>query len=1123
MTFSGLTLRSFFFYRRAHALVLVGVMLAAAILVGAMLVGDSVKFSLNQSALLRLGKIQCSLETRGRFFLADLSQRLGSEMGSIITPALLFNGMALTQALPGIEPRQINNIQIMGVNHDFWELATGPAPHLTPNGIAINQKLATELKAQQGDQISIRFSKPSLMSKDAPLSAREKSDTLRATFIVESIVQDNQLGRFSLAADQQLPCTAFISLAWLQKETGLEQQANLLLAGENTNQSAEHLNQALHKVWQLADMGLTLKAAESGKLTQLECDRIFMDPSIGTTLPAWTNSVGALTYLVNSIARANADPVRETPYSFVIALSPSSKPELGLVPPEMADNEIIINRWLADQLAASPGDAIRITYFEFGTMDRFHETNRFFRIRRIAEMQEFAQERELGPDFPGLTDAGKCAEWDIGMPLQKSKVDDPANEAYWNNYRATPKAVITLKAGQDMWANRFGNLTAARFPTTALQGASLTEYLRQHLDPAESGLVFVPIRQTALKAANEALDLGQLFLGMSLFLIAASLLLTSLLFAFGIQQRSEETGLMLAVGFLPRQIRRLWIQECVLTAIFGSIVGAFMGSLYTRMMIWGLSHFWQNAVAQAEIHYHATFSTIVMGTLLSFICAMSALIFTVKRQTTRSVRALMSDDVKLVSSPHTYPECKKNKWTLRLSEGLTIAAITAVIVALALIGYASNHKPSNFALIFFIAGSLLLISLIVLTRPLLTQLARAGGNLSLLKLGLRNAGRHPSRSLTAASLLACGCFIIIAVSVMQEDFGHDALLRNSGTGGFALFGYSTLPIQADLENQEGRKRFSLDSNPDLKDAHFVSMKVRVGDDASCLNLNRSQTPTLIGVDPVEFEKRGAFQAQSYDNKLWTLLLTPLPDGVIPGLAGDANTAQWGLQKNTGVEKGDILEFQAERGGTFRVKLVGALPMPVSVFQGSILIPIWAFAAQYPSENGARMFLIDTPSGSVKTIKNALTLKLGKWGINITSTSERLKSFYRVESTYLSMFLILGGLGLLLGSAGMTIVILRNIQERRDELALLSALGYTHHQILKIVIAEYGFILGVGLVIGLTASLAAIWPGLQIPGHHFPWIPIAALICGILFLQVFWILLAIWASFRTPLLNALRNQ
>ena len=64
-----------------------------------------------------------------------------------------------------------------------------------------------------------------------------------------------------------------------------------------------------------------------------------------------------------------------------------------------------------------------------------------------------------------------------------------------------------------------------------------------------------------------------------------------------------------------------------------------------------------------------------------------------------------------------------------------------------------------------------------------------------------------------------------------------------------------------------------------------------------------------------------------------------------------------------------------------------------------------------------------------------------FGGDATSTAERLARFHRVENTYLSTFQTLGGLGLLLGTVGLATVLLRNVLERRRELALLAAVGY----------------------------------------------------------------------------------
>ena len=130
----------------------------------------------------------------------------------------------------------------------------------------------------------------------------------------------------------------------------------------------------------------------------------------------------------------------------------------------MKDGEAVINRWLADQLDAQPGDAIDVAYYELGVANAFIEKRRSFTVHGIIDMDAAAVEAALMPEFPGLSDVEQCADWDIGMPMDETLLADKANEDYWNAYHQTPKLLATLAAGQAMWGNRFGNLMTVRFP-----------------------------------------------------------------------------------------------------------------------------------------------------------------------------------------------------------------------------------------------------------------------------------------------------------------------------------------------------------------------------------------------------------------------------------------------------------------------------------------------------------------------------------------------------------------------------------------------------------------------------------------------------------------------------------
>jgi hypothetical protein len=344
-------------------------------------------------------------------------------------------------------------------------------------------------------------------------------------------------------------------------------------------------------------------------------------------------------------------------------------------------------------------------------------------------------------------------------------------------------------------------------------------------------------------------------------------------------------------------------------------------------------------------------------------------------------------------------------------------------------------------------------------------------------------------------LLACGCFLVFAVSSMKEDVTAHADKPWSGTGGFRWFGESTLPVADDLGG--------------------VRLRVRDGDDASCLNLNRARSPRLLGVDPDVMSQRKAFLA---GDDVWQLLKLELPDGVVPALVGDTDTAMWGLEAKTGVEQGALLDYRDEAGNTFKVKLVGRLPMRLSVFQGSLLVAERRFVEKFPGEEGYRMFLFDDQVAEAAAMK-----KYERNGMDIVPSTQRLMEFYAVESTYLAMFLVLGALGLAVGSIGMGVVVLRNVQDRRAEIALLRAVGYRNCTLKKMLFIEHGLLLSAGLAVGVIASAVAMIPALVISKSQGSSLFLMGLLAVVGLCGAVCMIMAIRVSLRGDALSGLRNE
>lgn len=1119
LSFFKLALRGLVFYRRTNLSVAAGAAVASAVLVGAMLVGDSVDFSLRRLALLRLGGARYAMNTYNRFFDTDLRDRLARKVQVPVSAVMSLNGIAIHRDWESGDSSQVNNITVLGVADSFWALSKGEPVNLGRDEIAVSRKLAVALGVKAGDDLSLRIAKPSLMPRDAPLASRKEGLSARTALRIKTIVPDSQLGRFSLRANQIAPYNAFVSIETLQELSGLKERANILLVGggANTAPGPEELDAALRDAWRLSHAGIRLRRDEQHGVIQLESDRVFLDPSIAKSAlaarlsPESSGPVGTLAYLVNSIE--TSDGKHSVPYSFVVAAGSSGNSSLSAVPSEMQNDEIVINDWLAGKLNAGKGETIKIRYYQVTSSGDFVERERAFRVHSVVKTRALSAERDLMPEFPGLTDVNQCADWDIGMPMEEDLLRDEANQDYWEKHRTTPKAFFTLRAGQDMWANRFGDLSAVRYPSeTGIE--ELSDRLRRDISPESIGFFFMPVREQALKAVNQAMNFGELFLGMSFFLIAAALLLTGLLFVFGIEHRAPEMGTLLAVGFRRKRLRYMFLAEGLLIALIASIAGSLLGSIYTRGLIWGLGTYWQGAIAGAAIRYHAEPGTMAIGMVSSVIAALAAIAMAMRRQTRKTARELLYEDQ--TQSPVVYRR-KRGALCFAVSIGLTIVAVC--VIAFTVVTDSRQVVPA-----FFGAGALLLAASLGFSRAVLSRLEpETAQRLTVKAMGMRNAARRPGRSLAVTGLLASGFFIIATVSSMKSDIKANANERWSGTGGFELFARSTIPAPDRLDRKGALQRFGLQDRPELEGVEFVSIRVHEGDDASCFNLNRAQAPRLLGVDVDEFIQRSAFMPSLGENEIWHRLKADLPDGVIPGLVGDSDTADWGLQKKTGPKDGDLLAYTDERGNTFKVKLMGKLPMRLSVFQGTILIPGDAFAERFPSKGGFSMFLADVPSDAVNDVRRVLTEGMDEVGLSVQPAADRVLEFYTVESSYLGMFLVLGGLGLLLGTFGMGIVALRNIFERRSELAILRCVGYSRSETVRVVTAEHWILLVMGLAGGGISAFAAVWPNISSPGAGAPYFAVMGLLAAAFFAGRLWITIASRLALRRPLIPALRNE
>jgi ABC-type antimicrobial peptide transport system permease subunit len=971
--------RNLAWYWRTNAAVLLGVATATGVLGGAALVGDSVRASLRDLVLARLGATD-SIVTRAGFFRQDLAAG---------TPIIALEGIVDHEA----------GVEVYGMD--------------TPQ-VLITPALAQELGAKPGDDILLRIPKPSPIPLESLHGRREDAiRTIRLTV--------GQIGReFSLRPQQGDVRAVYVPLARLQRDLNQPGKVNTLLLSHAPIDLKQH--------YTLADVGLRVRTLENPACLSLESDSAL----IGDAVAAAAQSLGfraqpILTYLVNGIRAGK----REIPYSLVTALDS-----------ELADDGITLNDWATRELGARVGDPVTLEYYVFRSDALRTETAQF----RVEHIVPLVAAPNFAPDYPGITESRNLRDWDPPFPLDMARIR-PADEQYWNRYRTTPKAFISLARGRALWGTRFGSLTSIRiFPPSP----AFAESLRAALDPAQAGLTVVPVRSQALEAARGATDFGEYFLYFSFFLMFSALLLTGLFFKLGIEQRTREIGVLRSLGFSASKIRTLFLLEGAVLAFAGSAAGVGVALLYGALVLLGLRTWWFDAVGTRLLGLHASIPPLALGAAAGIVTGLASVALTLRALRSFTPRALLAGPV----------------WGRIVSCGRVVLGLLALLLAATSLFAAPTAG-------FFFAGTFLLIAALLFQSAWLH--ARKSPPIgSLLSLGLRSVRYRPGRSVLCIALIASATFVIASL----EAFRRDA----SPPGAFQLVADSELPIFQNL--------------PALEGVQVLPFRVHPGDDASCLNLYQPQNPRIVAPPP---------------RNPWPLLASRLPGGAVPAIA-DANSMTYSLHRKLG-EEFDLAGV--------RYRIVAALQD--SVFQGELLISEENFLRLFPDSAGYRFFLVHTPPGKENEVARTLTAAFSDYGFVVQSTAARLASFHKVENTYLSTFRALGGLGLLLGTVGLAAVLMRNVLERRRELALLRAVGYRPRHLFTMVLAENVFLLLMGLATGAVCAALATAPAVFARGGHVPVASLAVLLALVAATGIASSAVATAAALRSPLLDALKSE
>jgi putative ABC transport system permease protein len=1128
--------RSLFYYWRTNLAVIAGVAIAVTVLAGALMVGESVRASLRDLVLQRLGRTDDVIFSTG-FFRERLvdelkAQRAFNDSFDAACPLIVLEGFVSDQ----ITGRRASAVQIYGVDDRFWRFhGRAISPPETAEAL-LSEGLAQALGTGAGGSILLRVETRPAIPAESLLGRKEDlGRTVRLS--VRRILPAIDLGEFSLRPQQGAVRAVFVPLGRLQSALEREGRVNTILISrrnwaENDAQDASRqlLERLVRETARLEDLGLTLRALTNHRSLTLESDSAAISDALATTGRATAAAQGmlampVLSYLANAIRLDD----RRIPYSVVTALDLKEISNLNEspIPNPKSLPPIILNAWAARDLGARVGSTVSLDYYVWEEEGRLETRSAAFQVAGIVPIEGPAADRDLTPNYPGITNSDRLSDWDPPFPIDLSQVRT-VDEEYWRQYRTTPKVFVPLEIGQQLWKTRYGSLTSLRLRAEGDRGlgeslASYGKALRLALDPLLMGFSVRAVRAEDLAASRGATDFGAYFTYFSTFLVLSALLLAALFFKLGVEQRLQEIGLLQAIGFDENRIRAQFFAEAMALSVIGSVLGVAGALGYGALMITGLRTWWIDAVGTRALTLHVTPLSLILGAVACQFAALACLWWTL-----RSLRALSARELLVGAGLLSALRPPAAVGPSARGRSSSIASGGCAVVGLLLLAAASANLIGRVAG-FFGAGTLLLVASLFFVSSRLRQathsLVAGHGWWPVFQLGLRNTICRPGRSLLCIALVASATFIIVAVEAFKRDETQVSLDRRSGTGGYMLLAESLLPIVHDLESRQGRDALNLPTGAGggLEGVTFSRFRLRPGDDASCLNLYQPRNPRILAPTP-DFVRQGRFSFQSSAAETaaeranpWLLLNRQLGDGAIPVVA-DANSMTYVLHLQLGE---DLVLAGAEADRPVRLRLVGALAD--SIFQGEILMSEANFVRLFPSQEGYRFLLIDVPADRMKAVSDLLETRLVDLGVDVSPTQARLAAFHRVEYTYLSTFQTLGGLGVLLGTFGLGAVLLRNVLERRRELAVMRAVGYEPLHFCAMVVAENTLLLVAGLAIGTLSALLAIAPVFLERGGRLPVESMGLLLTSVLAAGLLASLAATAAALRSPTLGALRAE
>ncbi len=630
-------------------------------------------------------------------------------------------------------------------------------------------------------------------------------------------------------------------------------------------------------------------------------------------------------------------------------------------------------------------------------------------------------------------------------------------------------------------------------------------------------------------------DATELFLVMGAFGILAGILLIVNIFVMLAEERKPELGIARALGFLRKDL----LATFALEGTFYAVVAAALGSLAGVGLGYVMVYFFDKLVphGQVPVTFHfdpsSVLSAFVAGTALTWATILVASWRVSRLNIVRAIRDLpepgtreRSRDALAAGLLAAAAGLALTAWGFLANTGLgkipgppllslglgiavasrgharaalTIASAFNLVWILVPVGLL-NQQTDNVSIAFvmtgiILVGSAILIAVFNVSEALRSLLRRAnrGRGRPVLSTAVSYPAEKRFRTGMTVAMFALILFMVTLISMVQglQASSLDTFVRQQ-SGGYDVIAYTTSYGEIPNFRQILRENFTDLDGTLLGGENGVSSASVLPAKVETAGGNRSYDYTLWGIDNFLIrsngygftsflpsfvnESTGRSESLTDRTQVWLSLRYNHTLAIVDRTAAGPNQFVPDSSRLRVVPGDRIRAFDA-MGRSVNLTIVGVLEQALQ-FTSGVFVDQDVVRAVFPAqERYTAYFFQMAPTADVGAFRANLERVFFAYGLQTIDIREEIGRAFDASQQVLTLMEAYLGIGLLVGIAGLAVITLRAVVERRTQIGALRAIGFTRRMVLFVFLLEIALIavLGIGIGVGLGIVFAyKIW-------------------------------------------------